>query len=94
MNISEDDVRHLAALSKISLRDDEIAPMQQDLSNILAYVGQLDELDLDNVDPTFQVTNLQNVWRDDTVHPQIPREKLLNLAPEVKNNSVKVPKVL
>lgn len=94
MEISEDDVRHLAALSKISLSDDEIAPMQQDLSKILAYVGQLDELDLDGVEPTFQVTNLKNVWRDDEIQPQVPRDKLLDLAPEMQNNSVKVPKVL
>jgi aspartyl-tRNA(Asn)/glutamyl-tRNA(Gln) amidotransferase subunit C len=94
MKISEDDVRHLSALSKISLEDDEIVPMQQDLSKILAYVGQLDELDLDGVEPTFQVTNLRNIWRNDEIQPQVPRERMLNLAPEVKNNSVKVPKVL
>lgn len=87
-------MRHLSALSKISLEDDEIVPMQQDLSKILAYVGQLDELDLDGVEPTFQVTNLRNIWRNDEIQPQVPRERMLNLAPEVKNNSVKVPKVL
>jgi len=94
MNVTTKDVRHLAALSNISLSDDEIPALVRDLGNILKYVEMLDELDTDGVEPTYQVTGLANVWRDDAVRPQIAREKLLNLAPATKNNQVKVPKVL
>lgn len=94
MEISEKDVRHLAELSKITLSDAEIPAMQKDLTDILRYVSQLDELDLDGVEPTFQTTGLSNIWRDDEIQSQIPREKLLALAADVKNNQVKVPKVL
>ena len=94
MKITEKDVEHLAELSKISLADAEIEPMKKDLENILKYVGALDELELDGVDPTFQVTGLANVWREDVVGEQISREKLLNIAPKVRENSVEVPKVL
>lgn len=94
MEISEKDVRHLAALSKISLSDAQIAPMKKDLTEILAYIGQLDQLDLDGTEPTFQTTGLANIWREDEIEQQIDREKLLALAPEEKNDSVKVPKVL
>jgi aspartyl-tRNA(Asn)/glutamyl-tRNA(Gln) amidotransferase subunit C len=94
MKITASTVRHLATLSKISLSEDEIPAMVKDLTEILKYVEMLDELDTDGVEPTYQVTGLSNVFRDDVVQPQIAREKLLALAPDMKNNQVKVPKVL
>ncbi len=93
--ISSDDVRHLAALSSLQLSDDEVASLQVDLTNILGYIEQLGTLDTTGVEPTYQVTGLENVWRDDVVdHGGVSREALLELAPEQADNSVKVPKVL
>ena len=87
-------VTYLAALSSISLSDDELAGLTVDLENIIKYIEQLGELDTSGVEPTFQVTGLSNVWREDEIEPQIAREKLLTLAPDAKNNQMKVPKVL
>lgn len=93
--ISDDDVRHLATLSNIQLAEDEAAGLRQDLTNILDYIEQLSELDTANVEPTYQVTGLQNVWRDDIVDDSgVLREDLLNLAPEQRDSQIKVPKVL
>lgn len=93
--ISRDDVRHLAQLSSLQLSDDEAANLQVDIQNILKYVEQLSSLDTSGVEPTYQVTGLTNVWRDDTVIDYgVSREQLLALAPEQSNNQVKVPKVL
>jgi aspartyl-tRNA(Asn)/glutamyl-tRNA(Gln) amidotransferase subunit C len=86
--------RHLAALSDISLSDEELAALTVDLENIIKYIEQLSELDTSGVEPTFQLTGLANVWRADEITPQLPREKLLALAPDAKNNQMKVPKVL
>lgn len=94
MSVSLDEVRHLAALSEIQLSDSELESLTTDIDNIVGYINQLDELDTDQVKPTFQLTGLQNVWRDDKIEPQLSREKLLNLAPDTENNQVKVPKVL
>jgi aspartyl-tRNA(Asn)/glutamyl-tRNA(Gln) amidotransferase subunit C len=94
MDITASDARHLAVLSKISLSEEEIMALLPDLQNIIKYIEQLGELDTSGVEPTYQVTGLQNVWRDDVIEPQVPREKLLALAPDQKNNQVKVPKVL
>ena len=95
MSVSLDEVRHLAALSEINLNDDELTSLTTDIDNIVDYINQLDELDTDNVEqPTFQLTGLHNIWREDTIEPQLPREKLLELAPAAENNQVKVPKVL
>jgi aspartyl-tRNA(Asn)/glutamyl-tRNA(Gln) amidotransferase subunit C len=93
--ISTDDVRHLAALSNLQLSDDEVTALQLDLGNILTYIEQLGSLDTSHVEPTYQVTGLENVWRDDTVREStVTREDLLALAPEQADQSVKAPKVL
>jgi aspartyl-tRNA(Asn)/glutamyl-tRNA(Gln) amidotransferase subunit C len=93
--ISRDDVQHLAQLSSLALSDDEIQAMQTDLGNILNYVNQLSELDTTGVEPTYQVTDLDNVWRADIVDDYgIDRDDLLALAPESKDGQIKVPKVL
>jgi aspartyl-tRNA(Asn)/glutamyl-tRNA(Gln) amidotransferase subunit C len=61
----------------------------------LGYVAQLNELDTENVTPTYQVTDLQNVWREDEVmRSDVTREQLLALTHESRDNQVKVPKVL
>jgi aspartyl-tRNA(Asn)/glutamyl-tRNA(Gln) amidotransferase subunit C len=93
--ISRDDVLHLAQLSKLELDDAEIDGLRTDISNILGYVQQLSKLDTSGVEPSYQVTGLANIWRDDSVIDYgITREDLLTLAPEVTDNQVMVPKVL
>lgn len=93
--ISGDDVRHLAQLSSLQLSDDEAASLQVDIENILKYIEQLSELDTTGVEPTYQVTGLNNVWRDDAIiNYSVTREELLALAPDQAEHQVRVPKVL
>ena len=92
--ISTSDIQHLASLSSLALTDDEVDGLRQDLENIIGYIKQLGELDTAGVEPTYQVTGLENVWREDEIQPGISAEKLLELAPEKQNNQVKVPQVL
>lgn len=93
--ISRDDVQHLAQLSSLLLSDNEIDALRTDIEDILKYIEQLSELNTEGVEPTYQVTELENVWRDDTVIDDgIAREDLLALSEEQKDNQVKVPKVL
>jgi aspartyl-tRNA(Asn)/glutamyl-tRNA(Gln) amidotransferase subunit C len=94
-DVSRNDVAQLATLSSLQLSDDEIDTLQQDIAAILTYVQQLAELDTEGVEPTYQVTDLENVWRDDAViDEQVTREQLLNLAPASAEHQIKVPKVL
>ena len=93
--ITTTDVRHLAQLSNLQLSDEEVDSLRGDLQNILGYIDQLGELDTSGVEPTYQVTGLENVWRDDEVDGStIDRETLLALTPDQTDNSIKVPKVL
>lgn len=93
--ITTTEVQHLARLSSLQLSDDEATELRQDVQNILNYVDQLAELDTDGVEPTYQVTDLQNVWRTDEIDTYgVGRDELLALAPEIEANQIKVPKVL
>jgi len=79
----------------LQLADNEIDSLQADIGNILTYVNQLAELDTTGVEPTYQVTDRENVYRDDTVIDYgMSREQLLQLAPAQEKHQVKVPKVL
>lgn len=93
--ISTHDVRHLAQLSSLQLDDTEIESLRTDLEAILGYIEQLSELDTTGVEPTYQVTDLQNVWRNDEVDDYgLGRDQLLQLAPAADSHQIKVPKVL
>lgn len=90
-----DTIEHLAELSNFSISEEESKTLQRDLGEILKYVSQLNEVNVDGVEPTYQVFEMKNVWRDDEILPQEAlREDLLNLAVETKDNQIKVPKVL
>ncbi len=95
MSITREDVLHLAELSDISLSEEQIEPLIRDLSNIVNYFSQLDELNTENVEPTYQCFDMQNVWREDVIEDfEAKREDLLALTVESEDNQIKVPKVL
>ena len=93
--ITNDDVRHLAQLSSLQMSDAEAELLRVGIEKIINYINQLDNLDTDGVEPTYQVTGLQNVWRDvEIIDSSVSRRQLLALAAEQSDNCVKVPKVL
>ena len=95
MEITREDIKHLADLSDFSLSDKEAESLEKDLGNIVNYISELKELDTDNVEPTYQVFEMENVWRPDEIENQeANREALLSLTEEEKENQIKVPKVL
>ena len=95
MDINCETIKHLADLSNFSLNDAETDSLTKDLQNIVKYISQLDELDTDDVEPTYQAFEMENVWRDDEILRQdASREQLLALTKEEKDNQIKVPKVL
>lgn len=94
-DITTADVQRLAQLSSLQLSDNEATSLTEDIKNILNYVEQLSGLNTDGVEPTYQVTNLENVWRGDAIDTYgLEREALLELAPDTLAHQIKVPKVL
>lgn len=95
MEITSKTLDHLAGLSNFSLSPEEKVALSSDLQNIFGYISKLDSLDTEGVEPTFQVFEMENVWRPDEIIPQdATREDLLALAPDSLDNQIKVPKVL
>lgn len=95
MDITREDLKHLADLSNFSMSDEELNSLQGDLQGIVKYISELSELNTDGVEPTYQVFEMENTWRADEVLPMdADREALLNLTVEAKDNQIKVPKVL
>ena len=67
MDISKEQVRHIARLARLRLSDAEESKFAVQLSSILTFVQKLNEVDTSDVSPLAQVTNLENVYREDLV---------------------------
>jgi len=89
--IDREQVLHVAKLARLRLSDAEVERMTGELSNILEHVERMDELDLDGVEPTSHVVELQNVLRDDVPRPSLPRERALQGAPDPADDGFRVP---
>ena len=93
-SISRDDVEHVAHLARLHLTDEEVDRMQTQLSNILAAIETLQQVDTSHVGPTASVIQLENVMRDDEVRPGLTREAALANAPLRDDPFLRVPTVL
>jgi aspartyl-tRNA(Asn)/glutamyl-tRNA(Gln) amidotransferase subunit C len=93
MAITRKDVLHVAALARLELTEDEIARLEVQLSDILAAVGKVSELDLSGVPPTSHPLDLLNVLADDEPAPCLSREDALKNAPDPEGGFFGVPPV-
>lgn len=93
--ITVTEIESLAKLARVGLTEAEKTSLATEMSAILEYVRQLDEVDVSSVEPTSQVTGLTNVSRIDEISScEISREELLSNAPETENGFIKVKQVL
>lgn len=93
--IAISDVQKMALLSAIELTDEDAAKLQQELTKILGYVEQLGDVDTNGITPTYQVTGLDTVTRDDTVIDySVSSQELLRNAPDQQDGQIKVRRVL
>ena len=92
--ITLDDVRHVAKLARLSLKEDDLQRLTDQLESILGYVDKLSEVDVTGVEPTAHALPLHNVLREDVVEPSLPLEKVLRNAPDVDGRFFKVPKII
>lgn len=88
------DVARVAELARLALDPGELARIGEELGAILGYIGQLDALDTDAVEPTTHAVPLTMVYREDVVAEHLPREEALANAPEQDGEAFVVPKVV
>ena len=89
--IEREQVLHVAKLSRLRLSDAEVETMVGELSGILDHIEKIEELDLDDVEPTSHVVGLENVLRADEPRPSWPRERILGPAPDAGDGGFRVP---
>jgi aspartyl-tRNA(Asn)/glutamyl-tRNA(Gln) amidotransferase subunit C len=89
--IERDQVLHVARLARLRLSDEEVERMSEELSTILEHIEKIGELDLDDVEPTSHVIEVENVLRDDEPRPSWPRERMQEQAPDVAEGGFRVP---
>ncbi len=89
-------IDHIAKLARLGLSDKEKGKLEKELPSILKFVDKLNEVKTDKIDPTAQVTGLENIVRKDKgrAKSQQETEKLLKLAPKTKDRQVKVKAIL
>lgn len=89
--IDREQVLHVARLARLSLSEEEVERMTGELSTILDHIEKISELDLDDVQPTSHVVELENVLRADEPRPSLPREHVLAEAPDTDGVGFRVP---
>jgi aspartyl-tRNA(Asn)/glutamyl-tRNA(Gln) amidotransferase subunit C len=90
--IDRERVLHVAKLARLRLSDAEVETMAGELSGILEHVDRIGRLDLEGVEPTSHVVELENVWRsDEAPWRSLPREAALAPAPEPSEGAFRVP---
>jgi len=94
MKLSKEEVEHVAKLARLAVSEEEKEAFSRQLSEILTYVGKLNELDTSKIEPTSHVLDLNNVFRDDIVRESLPPEDVLANAPDRENNHFRVPKII
>jgi len=88
--LSKKEVEKIAKLARLELTDQEIETYSEQLSAILGYVDQLQELDTENIKITSQVTGLSNVMREDKIEQCDNANELIKMAPESEDNLIEV----
>jgi aspartyl-tRNA(Asn)/glutamyl-tRNA(Gln) amidotransferase subunit C len=88
------DVRYVADLVRLKLTDDEIAELQPQLDHVLEYIAQLNEVNVDGIEPTAHASAVYNVFRADVPRDTFTQEQATANAPHSGSGLFIVPKVV
>lgn len=94
VRLTDQQVRHVAKLSRLELTDEQIHRFAGQLSTVLVHVSKLMELDVDGIEPMAHAMDVTNAWRQDQPHAGIPVDTVLANAPDKSGPFFKVPRVL
>lgn len=94
MQVDTDTVRKVARLARIAVRDDELEPLAKEISGILDWVEQLQELDVEGIEPMTSAVPMRLKRREDVVTDGNRRDDVLANAPDAREGFFAVPKVV
>lgn len=92
MQITDETIDYVGILAKLELSPEEQEQAKKDMTNMLEYVGKLNELDTEGVEPMSHAFSVHNVFREDVVTNGDDRDNMLKNAPEQKDGAYNVPK--
>jgi aspartyl-tRNA(Asn)/glutamyl-tRNA(Gln) amidotransferase subunit C len=92
--ITRDEVAHLAKLSRLALREDELDHLATQLDDIISAVARVQEVAAEDIPPTSHALPLTNIFRADDVRPCLPPDQALSGAPAADDERFKVPRIL
>ena len=92
--LSRSDVEHVAHLARLGLTDDELTLLEGQLNHILDQYAILAELPTDDIPPTAQTIELENILRDDVATPSLSAEAVLANAAQRQGDFFVVPAIL
>ena len=94
MALDQETVRRIAALARIKVPQENLAPLAGELNNIIGWIEQLSEVDTDGVAPMTSVVETVAPLRDDIVTDADQVEQVLQNAPQAEETFYTVPKVV
>ena len=94
MKISKEELLHIAKLSDLEIKENEIEEYLKNLEDILNYTETIDKIDVSKLDETIGATEDFNVFRKDEVKQFDNIDQMMENGPEVDRNMFKIPKVL
>jgi aspartyl-tRNA(Asn)/glutamyl-tRNA(Gln) amidotransferase subunit C len=89
--IDRDELLHVALLARLQVPEGEVEETAAQLSTILDHIARIEELDLDGVEPTAHVVEIDDALRPDEPTEPLPRETVLKPAPAVQDDGFLVP---
>jgi aspartyl-tRNA(Asn)/glutamyl-tRNA(Gln) amidotransferase subunit C len=92
--ITIEEVEHVAHLARLTFDEEQKKRLAEQLARILDYIGQLNELDTEDVKPTSHVIPVKNVVRPDAAIPSLTRDEALANAPSSVDGLFEVPKIV
>ena len=94
MAISKKEIFKIAKLARLKISEEEAEGFKGDLTSILSYVAQLNELEIAETEPMTHVNFEGTVFRDDQVLSSVDIEKYLNNAPDTSGHFLRVPLIV
>ncbi|WP_299848684.1 Asp-tRNA(Asn)/Glu-tRNA(Gln) amidotransferase subunit GatC [uncultured Roseovarius sp.] len=94
MSIDTETAAKVAKLARIRVEEDALPALAQEFNNILGFIEQLNEVDVDGVEPMVSVTPMRLKRREDVVNDGDQQEKVLSNAPDAREGFFAVPKVV
>ena len=93
-HLSKKEVEHIAWLAHIELSEKEKTLFTEQFNDILDYFKKIDKVDTEDVQPTYHVLEIMNVYREDKTTPSLPTKETLKNAPKKEKRFLKAPRIV